>query len=56
MLGNDIGRVQPITIQVTDKEKKLIDYIRKLKHGEFVLQVRESEPTRVVQPKESILL
>lgn len=50
------AQLKAITIQVTDKEKKLIDYIRKLQHGEFVLQVRESQPTRVVQPKESILL
>lgn len=50
------GHLKAITIQVSDKEKKLIDYIRKLQHGEFVLQVRGSQPMRVVQPKESILL
>lgn len=52
----DSAQLKPITIQVTDKEKKLIDYIRKLKHGEFVVQVRDSQPMRIIQPKESILL
>lgn len=52
---SNTGHLRAITIQVTDKEKKLIDYIRKLQHGEFVLQVRDSQPQRAVEPKQSIL-
>ena len=52
----ELRQLKPITIQVTEKEKNLIEYIRKLGHGDFHVEVRDKQPFRIIQPKESILL
>jgi hypothetical protein len=41
---------------VTEKERSLIEIIRKLKHGEIRVIIREETPVRVENIRESIIL
>ncbi|MDR0937495.1 MAG: DUF2292 domain-containing protein [Oscillospiraceae bacterium] len=44
------------SLVLSEKERKLIELIRKLKHGEIRVIIKDAGPVRVENIKESILL
>lgn len=44
------------SIKVSEKEKKLIEFIRKTKFGEIKIIIQNSEPIRIEEIKRSIKL
>ena len=40
--------------QLTQAEKRLLNYIRDLNFGEFVIKVQDSQPIRIEKCKKSI--
>ena len=47
---------QEKTLQVTEKEAKLLSLLRKMDYGEIVLLVRNGEPEEVEQLSRSVML
>lgn len=45
-----------IQVTVSEQEKRLIDLIRKTKHGELKILIKDSLPIRVEEMKKSIKL
>jgi hypothetical protein len=45
-----------INLPVTEKEKSLIEIIRKLKHGEIRVIIQDEAPVRIENIRESIVL
>ncbi len=43
-------------MNMSDKEKKLIEELRKIKYGEVVVFLQEGQPIRIEKVKESIKL
>ncbi|MDR0916601.1 MAG: DUF2292 domain-containing protein [Oscillospiraceae bacterium] len=42
--------------ELTEKERKLIDYIRNIEYGEIHIFIQSRQPVRVEETKTSILL
>ena len=45
-----------IQLEVTEKERKLIEYLRKIPYGEVTIFLHDSEPVKIEIAKEKIQL
>lgn len=53
---NKIETEYLITVTCTEKEKKILELIRRIPFGEITVSVRDSEPIRIDEIKSSIKL
>jgi len=42
--------------ELTEKEKRQIEYQRKLKHGQLIVHIKNGEPIRLEDIKQSVML
>jgi len=43
-------------IEVSEKERNLIEYLRKIAYGEVIIFIQDSQPVRIEQIKQSVKL